>query len=56
MWTKKNDHAPKSEGVDFFQHMPEKGSFGPKKEKEKEKKSLTIILSSFGLYLVFTSC
>ena len=25
MWTKENDHAPKSERVDFFYHMPKNG-------------------------------
>ena len=44
MWTKKNDHAPKNECVDLFWYMFEKGILG-------KKSSLTIFLSSLGLYL-----
>ena len=43
MWTKKNDHAPKSEGVGFLIHA-QKGKFW-------KKSSLTILLSSLGLHL-----
>ena len=46
MWTKNNDHAPKSECVDFFfKYMSKKGNF------ERKKSSLLILLSSLGLYL-----
>ena len=34
MWTKWNDHAPKSECANFMEYMPKKGSF----EKEKKRK------------------
>jgi hypothetical protein len=44
MWTKKSDHASKSEGVGFFNICPKMAIFG-------KKSSLTIILSSIGLYL-----
>jgi hypothetical protein len=45
MWTKKNDHAPKSEGVDLLNTCPKRAVL-------KKKKSLTILLSSLGLYLL----
>ena len=44
MWTKKNDHVPKSECADFFIYMPKKDGF-------EKNSSLTILLSSFGLHL-----
>ena len=47
MWIERNDHAPKSECVEIFQHMPKKGNF----DKEKEKSSLSIVLSSSSLSL-----
>ena len=44
MWTKKNDHAPKSERIDFFNTCPKEGHF-------EKKSSLTYHLSSLGLHL-----
>ena len=46
MWTKKNDHAPKSKCVDFFLNMPKKGSFEKKFKCEH-------LLSFLGASLVF---
>ena len=43
MWTKNNDHAPKSECVVLYIYMcPQKGNF----EKETNKPSLAMFLSS----------
>jgi hypothetical protein len=44
MWTKKSDHAPKSEGANFFLIHAQKGQFW-------KNSSLTILLSSLGIYL-----
>ena len=41
LWTKKNNHAPKSECADFLKYMPKKGSF----------ESFIIFLSSLGVHL-----
>jgi hypothetical protein len=46
MWTKKNDHAPKSEGVDLLNTCPKRAVL------KKKKSSLTILLSSLGLHLL----
>ena len=46
MWTKRNDHAPKSECVDFF-------NICPKKAVLKKNSSLTILFSS--LKFIFSS-
>ena len=46
-WTKRNDHAPKSECVDFFIIYVQKGSF---EKKGKWSRSITLLLS---LVLVF---
>ena len=43
MWSKRNDHASKSECADFFKYMSNKGSF----EEKKKHSSLTMLLSSF---------
>jgi hypothetical protein len=40
MWTKRNDHAPKSERVEFFITCPKRVVL------KKKKKSLTILVSS----------
>jgi hypothetical protein len=47
MWTKKNDHAPKSEGADFFDNMSKKGSFEKKIKSDHSFISLELHLSSF---------
>jgi hypothetical protein len=44
MWTKKSDHAPKSEGAHFFNTCPKRAILG-------KNSSLTILLSSLRLYL-----
>ena len=45
MWTRKNDHAPKSDCVVvFFKYMSKMGSF-------EKHSSLTILLSPLGLHL-----
>ena len=46
MWSKKNDHAPKSECVDYLKIYAQKGHFWRKKNS-----SSTILLSSLGLHL-----
>ena len=33
MWTKRNEHAPKSKCADFFKYIPKKGKFETKKFK-----------------------
>jgi hypothetical protein len=48
MWTKKNDHAPKSECVDFYLFI---FNTCPKRKKLIKNSSLTILLSSLGLHL-----
>ena len=45
MWTKKSDHAPKSEDADYFNTCPKRAIL------EKKFESLTILLSSLGLHL-----
>ena len=45
MWTKKIEHAPKSEGVDVLYTCPKRATL------EEKKSSLIILLSSLGLYL-----
>jgi len=49
MWTKKSDHALKNEGADFFDTCPKRAIL------EKNNSSLTIFLSSLGLYLLNVS-
>jgi hypothetical protein len=49
MWTKKSDHAPKSEGANFLIHA-QKGQFW----KKKIKFDHTLVFS--WALLVFTSC
>ena len=44
MWTKKNDHAPKSECADFFKYMLKIGN-------SEKNSSSTILLSFLGLRL-----
>jgi hypothetical protein len=44
MWTRKNDHAPQSERVDFFNTCPKEGRF-------EKNSSLTNLVSSLGLQL-----
>ena len=44
IWTKKNDHAPKSEGADFFNTCPKTAIL-------RTNSSLTILLSTPGLTL-----
>ena len=50
MWTKKNDHAPKSECADFILIYAQKGHFW----KEKKKFAHSLVFS--WALLVFTSC
>ena len=50
MWTKKNDHPPKSECADFFSTCPKRALW-----KEKNSSS-TIFLVLYWASLVFTSC
>ena len=50
MWTKKSDHAPKSECADFFKYMPKKGTFERKINKVCPFSSLH--LGSTGLHFL----
>ena len=44
MWTKRNEHAPKSKCADFFKYIPKKGKF------ETKNSSLTHSLVFSGLH------
>ena len=49
MWTKKSDHAPENEGVDFFNTCPKRAIL-----EKKIKFDHSLVFSR--ALLVFTSC